>query len=94
MWQSKTNTITCIAFKFEKIGTYNNFLNTCNSINIIISCDDECVATTAFMHDINIPDVADPIVQEYILQLLFDDSFPSFVNNVANLLNQIKDRTH
>ena len=80
-----------IAFKFLNEESYKDFITQAKSSKLPMeppAATMQCAATTA----VHLPDVGDPAVQEYILQLLLDESFPGFVCEIQSLLGQIKRR--
>ncbi len=73
-----------IAIKFENINGFKKFKSDLllNKINVI--------EAELINNQLEIPDLNDPRVQEYVLKLLFSENFDSFVSDIECLLEKFK----
>ena len=83
--------LNCIAFKFLDNTHFESFVEAAKICGIQFASGADITANSA-IYDVSLPDVTDAAVQEYVLMLLLDDSFPTFVHQVQHLLGRIRDK--
>ena len=74
-----------LALKFKDATLMNNFKGGMKDASIEYS---EVIRNNAT----ELPDLLQPTVQEYVLRLLFSDTFSEFVDDLENLINSFEQR--